>query len=170
MHGCCCMFSHYNSAFRHPNVFRQPVLQLHDMIRSTVRSGVSMIQIPCLYFHLQSVGDKYSSSIVAIQYMHDMNETLYLQQFVVSLNSDDKVKICSANRSSVHDVTYTDYPAMYNSEPWTFTNKLENTVNTFQRSHLRKILGIGLHWPKKITNIKTVEWSTTRCKEVASEH
>ena len=43
--------------------------------------------------------------------------------------------------------------------------KLENTVNTFQRRHLRKILGI--HWPKKITNIelytktKTEEWSTT---------
>ena len=43
--------------------------------------------------------------------------------------------------------------------------KLENIVNTFQRRHLRKILGI--HWPKKITNIelytqtKTEEWSTT---------
>ena len=43
--------------------------------------------------------------------------------------------------------------------------KLENTVNIFQRRHLRKILGI--HWPKKITNIelytktKTEEWSTT---------
>ena len=38
-------------------------------------------------------------------------------------------------------------------------------VNTFQRRQLRKILGI--HWPKKITNIelytktKTEEWSTT---------
>ena len=30
--------------------------------------------------------------------------------------------------------------------------KLENTINTFQRRHLRKILGI--HWPKKITNIE----------------
>ena len=43
--------------------------------------------------------------------------------------------------------------------------KMENTVNTFQRRHLRKILGI--HSPKKITNIelytktKTEEWSTT---------
>ena len=48
---------------------------------------------------------------------------------------------------------------------WTLTKKLENTVNTFQRRHLRKILGI--HWPKKITNIelytktKTEEWSIT---------
>ena len=43
--------------------------------------------------------------------------------------------------------------------------KLENTVNTFQRRHLRKILGI--HGPKKITNIelysktKTEEWNIT---------
>ena len=35
-----------------------------------------------------------------------MNETLHLQQLVVSLNSDDKVKICSANRSSVHGDTH----------------------------------------------------------------
>ena len=54
---------------------------------------------------------------------------------------------------------------LYNSELWTLTKKLENTVNTFQRRHLRKILVI--HWPKKITNIeldtkpKTEEWSTT---------
>ena len=54
---------------------------------------------------------------------------------------------------------------LYNSELWTLTKKLENTVNTFQRRHLRKILGI--HWHKKITNInlytktKTEEWSTT---------
>ena len=43
--------------------------------------------------------------------------------------------------------------------------KQENTVNTFQRRYLRKILGI--YWHKKITNIelytkiKTEEWSTT---------
>ena len=57
---------------------------------------------------------------------------------------------------------------LYNSELWTLTKKLENTVNTFQRRHLRKILGI--YWPKKITNIelytlytktKTEEWSIT---------
>ena len=54
---------------------------------------------------------------------------------------------------------------LYNSELWTLTKKLENTVNTFQRRHLRKILRI--HWPKKITNIelctktKTEEWSIT---------
>ena len=41
---------------------------------------------------------------------------------------------------------------LYNSELWTLTKTLENTVNTFQRRHLRKILGI--HWPKKITNIE----------------
>ena len=54
---------------------------------------------------------------------------------------------------------------LYNSELWTLTKKLENAVNTFQRRHLRKILGI--HWPKKITNTelytktKTEEWSIT---------
>ena len=64
--------------------------------------------------------------------------------------------------------TFKSYVAsvfLYNSELWTLTQKLENTVNTFQRRHLRKILGI--HWPKKITNIKlytktkTEEWSIT---------
>ena len=54
---------------------------------------------------------------------------------------------------------------LYNSELWTLTKKLENTVNTFHRRHPRKILGI--HLPKKITNIelytktKTEEWSIT---------
>ena len=47
----------------------------------------------------------------------------------------------------------------------TLIKQLKNTVNTFQGRHLRKILGI--HWPKKITNIelytktKTEEWSIT---------
>ena len=54
---------------------------------------------------------------------------------------------------------------LYNCELWTLTKKLENTVNTFQRNHPSKILGI--HWPKKITNIelyvktKTEEWNIT---------
>ena len=38
--------------------------------------------------------------------------------------------------------------------------KLENTVNTFQRRHLRTILGI--HWPKKITNIEQYTKTKTR--------
>ncbi len=44
--------------------------------------------------------------------------------------------------------TFNAYAAsvfFYNSELWTLTKKLENTVNTFQRRHLRKIL--GKHWP-----------------------
>ena len=42
---------------------------------------------------------------------------------------------------------------LYNSELWTLTQKnLENTVNTFQGRHLRKILDI--HWPKTIANIE----------------
>ena len=53
---------------------------------------------------------------------------------------------------------------IYNSESWTLTKKkLENTVNTFRRRHLKKIL--PKQWPKNITNIelyiKTDEWSTT---------
>ena len=54
---------------------------------------------------------------------------------------------------------------LYNSELWTLTKTLENTIITFQRRYLRKILGI--HWPKKITNIelynktKTEVWSIT---------
>ena len=31
---------------------------------------------------------------------------------------------------------------LYNSELWTLTKKMENTVNTFQRRHLRKVLGV----------------------------
>ncbi len=60
--------------------------------------------------------------------------------------------------------TYVASVFLYNSELWILTKKLENTVNTFQRRYLRKILGI--HWPKKITNIElytkttTEEWST----------
>ena len=54
---------------------------------------------------------------------------------------------------------------LYGCESWSMEmwllRRMENTVNTFQRRHLRKILGI--HWPKKITNIelytKTEEWS-----------
>ena len=48
---------------------------------------------------------------------------------------------------------------------WTMTKKLEHTFNTFQRRHLKKILGV--HWPKIITNIElytktqTEEWSIT---------
>ena len=56
---------------------------------------------------------------------------------------------------------------MVTRTPFLRANKLENrpTVNTFQRRHIRKILGI--RWPKQITNIemytktKTEEWITT---------
>ena len=70
--------------------------------------------------------------------------------------------------NAVNIRTFNAYVAsvfLYNSELWTITKKLENTVNTFQRRRLRKILGI--HWPNKITNIelytktKTEEWSIT---------
>ncbi len=39
---------------------------------------------------------------------------------------------------------------MYNSEMWTLTEKLENTVDIFQRLSLRRI--INVKWPKKISN------------------
>ncbi len=39
---------------------------------------------------------------------------------------------------------------MYNSELWTLTKKLENTVDIFQRLLLRRI--INVKWPKKISN------------------
>ena len=39
---------------------------------------------------------------------------------------------------------------LYNSELWTLAKKLENTIDTFQRRHLRKILGIN--WQRNITN------------------
>ena len=53
----------YNSAFRHPHIFRQRVLQQHDTIRSIhlgapVRSAASGIKIPSLYFQPKSIGDK----------------------------------------------------------------------------------------------------------------
>ncbi len=54
---------------------------------------------------------------------------------------------------------------LYNSEIWTLTKNLENTINTFQRRQLRNILGI--HWPKTISNeelytrTKTKPWNTT---------
>ena len=52
---------------------------------------------------------------------------------------------------------------LYNSELWTLTKVLENRIDSFQRSMLRKILKI--QWPRKISNIelysrtKTSEWS-----------
>ena len=52
----------YNHAIRHPHVFRQPVLQPHDTIRSSLvgdtdRSVVNGIKIPSLYYHRRSVWD-----------------------------------------------------------------------------------------------------------------
>ena len=52
---------------------------------------------------------------------------------------------------------------LYNSELWTVTKATENTIDTFQRNIMRKILNIK--WPDKISNAdlynltKTKEWS-----------
>ena len=52
---------------------------------------------------------------------------------------------------------------LYNSELWTLTEKLEESINVFQRRSLKKILGV--YWPRKITNTeiykrtKSIEWS-----------
>ena len=54
---------------------------------------------------------------------------------------------------------------LYNSELWTLTKKIENTINVFQRNLLRKILNIK--WPNKISNkalyerTEIDEWSKT---------
>ena len=49
---------------------------------------------------------------------------------------------------------------LYNSELWTLTTKLENTIDTFQRKHLRKILGIN--WQRNITNNEL--YARAKCK------
>ena len=55
---------------------------------------------------------------------------------------------------------------LYNSGLWTLTKKLENTVNTFQRRHLRKILGI--HWHSQTgTRWISEESQTTQRKPTA---
>ncbi len=54
---------------------------------------------------------------------------------------------------------------LYNSELWTLTKNLENTVDVFQRNTLRKI--INIRWPDKIRNedlyekCGVKEWSKT---------
>ena len=74
-----------------------------------------------------------------------------LNQIFDSRKMSNTVKIRTFN-------AYVASVFLYNSELWTLTKKLE-------RRQLRKIL--GLHWPKKITNIelyikiKTEVWSTT---------
>ena len=81
-----------------------------------------------------------------------------------TLNKNVDRKISNADKIRTFNA-YVASVFLYNSELWTITKKLENTVNTFQRRHIRKILGI--HWSKKITNIevyintKTEEWSIT---------
>ena len=60
---------------------------------------------------------------------------------------------------------YVESIFLYNSELWTLTRKLENTIDTFQRRQLRKILNI--HWPEIISNKQLYErtkqdpWTTT---------
>ena len=49
---------------------------------------------------------------------------------------------------------------LYNSELWTLTKKLENTNDTFQRRHLRKILGIN--WQRNISNNEL--YARTKCE------
>ena len=91
-------------------------------------------------------------------------QILAIDAFKTLNNIFDSRKISNA----VKIRTFNAYVAsvfLYNRELWTLTKKLENTVNTFQRRHPRKIL--GTHWPKKIniielyTKTKTEEWSTT---------
>ena len=50
---------------------------------------------------------------------------------------------------------------LYNSELWTLTKKLENNIDTFQRRHLRKILGIN--WQRNITNNEI--YARTKCAQ-----
>ena len=67
-----------------------------------------------------------------------------------TLNSIFSSKI---NSVTIKLRTFNAYVAsvfLYNSELWTLTKKLENTIDTFQRRHLRKILGIN--WQRNITN------------------
>ena len=40
----------YNHAIRHPHVFRQPVLQPHDTIRSSLMGGV-LVEIQGIFFN-----------------------------------------------------------------------------------------------------------------------
>ena len=53
---------------------------------------------------------------------------------------------------------------LYNSELWTLTKKLEDTVDIFQRTFLRRILGVT--WRDKISNVELLSktkqntWST----------
>ena len=45
--------------------------------------------------------------------------------------------------------------SLYNSELWTLTKKLENTMDVFQRNLLRKVLSIK--WPNKISKKQLYE-------------
>ena len=58
---------------------------------------------------------------------------------------------------------YVESIFLYNSEIWTLTKKLEEDIDIFQRSLLRKLLNI--RWPRKISNedlyekFQETEWS-----------
>lgn len=58
---------------------------------------------------------------------------------------------------------YVESIFLYNSEIWTLTKKLEEDIDIFQRSMLRKLLNI--RWPRKISNkdlyekLQETEWS-----------
>ena len=50
---------------------------------------------------------------------------------------------------------------MFNSELWTVTGKIEEKIDVFQRSLLRKLMGV--RWPKKLSNIQLYE--VTKCEK-----
>ena len=74
--------------------------------------------------------------------------------------------IFSSNKNSmkIRLRTFNAYVAsvfLYNSELlWTFNEKLESTIKTFQRRHLIKILGIN--WQRNITNKEI--YARTKCE------
>ena len=69
------------------------------------------------------------------------------------------------SRSGLSINAYISSIFLYNCEIWTITRKLENTIDSFQRKQLRRILKI--RWPKKIRNeelykrTEQIPWSTT---------
>ena len=60
--------------------------------------------------------------------------------------------------------TYTVSIFLYNSELWTLTETLQNTIDAFHRKLLRRV--INIRWPKIISNerlyekVKIEKWST----------
>ena len=90
---------------------------------------------------------------------------------ILSLSACNQLKYIFENKRVSQDVKMRLFNShltsifLYNSELWTVTKQLENTVDVFQRNILRKILDIK--WPKKISSEKLYEttkitnWSKT---------